>query len=810
MLANSPNILQMCSFDANKSTKGASKLRRDLINAEIANLRDLLPLPSSTRQRLSQLQLMALVCVYVRKANYFQHVLHKHDLLPEASIPHFGFSKALNGFLMMMTQNGKLLYISDNAAEYLGHSMEDLLIHGDSVYDIIEKQDHQAIQAELMRSPNPLSLIPDSRIFLCRMNVSRNARRQMRFGDQKVVLVQGHFVNFLPLCSRNEPVFLATCTPVAMPETRECVVQGSTNVFTSIHSMDMKFLHIDSIGEFHLGYRKSNLQGLSWYELVHCDHLREAQSKHRLITQSEQERSCILLIRLESQSRKWIWVHVVLQVKDSSDSSQQPVIVCTNQVLSEREAAVMRANSWLYQFYSLHSKMHYSLAYEAHATRLPSYYSTMMPYPHPTPSGGAIHPSPYHLPPPGAPLNGSSQHPGHTVLQYGGPPPPHGTLPVPYMANSTSCEDSKWQQLKRSSSPENQDLDQNQPKRPNYSRNAFTYPPSLTTFDRRIAAAVPVPLPMAEIGTASYYGPTEMLATVSLSHFGTLRSQKEHQIIEKELMDVEQSLTPTNTEEVSLIISSSSPHRLMSGNSVLLTSNPPLSSVLSESSRILAGGTEDLGCHQDNHDGQDISTKRMSFPPLDPTRYHLLLSEDAIRGRYSLSPKPDLWCTFRNTPAGYSCYDISDANKNGYQYSERSLSVHKTTSLARDSHLETGESSLSSTSSVSSDHCRERRSPRKDQTAENQIAWSHNEALAWNHREPPQQDSSALTNYGSQTENQSLVSGTTGKKVRFGEATSRNTSPQMLGRTTNFSSHERNSCNKIGCRIHWPSNNASD
>lgn len=47
-------------------------MRRDLINAEIANLRDLLPLPPSTRQRLSQLQLMALICVYVRKANYFQ------------------------------------------------------------------------------------------------------------------------------------------------------------------------------------------------------------------------------------------------------------------------------------------------------------------------------------------------------------------------------------------------------------------------------------------------------------------------------------------------------------------------------------------------------------------------------------------------------------------------------------------------------------------------------------------------------------------------------------------------------------------
>ena len=46
------------------------------INSEIARLRDLLPLPSSTRQRLSQLQLMALVLVYVRKSNYFDQGKH--------------------------------------------------------------------------------------------------------------------------------------------------------------------------------------------------------------------------------------------------------------------------------------------------------------------------------------------------------------------------------------------------------------------------------------------------------------------------------------------------------------------------------------------------------------------------------------------------------------------------------------------------------------------------------------------------------------------------------------------------------------
>ncbi|ROT69973.1 hypothetical protein C7M84_011769 [Penaeus vannamei] len=144
------------SFDGTKSTKGASKMRRDMINAEIGQLRDLLPLPPSTRQRLSQLQLMALVCVYVRKSNYFQQVFKQQDqnLSPT---PNIGFSKAMNGFIMMLTQGGKLLYISDNAAEYLGHSMEDLLIHGDSMYDIIDKQDHAAVQAELVRGSTSAS-----------------------------------------------------------------------------------------------------------------------------------------------------------------------------------------------------------------------------------------------------------------------------------------------------------------------------------------------------------------------------------------------------------------------------------------------------------------------------------------------------------------------------------------------------------------------------------------------------------------------------------------------------------------------------
>ncbi|KAF9813771.1 hypothetical protein SFRURICE_007926 [Spodoptera frugiperda] len=63
----------------------------------------------------------------------------------------------------------------------MAHRGEDLLIHGDSVYDVIDKQDQQAVRTELSRAPTD----GEDRVFLCRMNVARNARRQMRFGDQK-------------------------------------------------------------------------------------------------------------------------------------------------------------------------------------------------------------------------------------------------------------------------------------------------------------------------------------------------------------------------------------------------------------------------------------------------------------------------------------------------------------------------------------------------------------------------------------------------------------------------------------------------
>jgi hypothetical protein len=112
------------------------------------------------------------------------------------------------------------------------------------------------------------------------------------------------------------------------------------------------------------------------------------------VTQSEQERSCILLAQFQRRSGEWLWMHCVLQVKESSESNQQPVIVCTNQVLSEAEAAVMRTNNWLYHYYSVQNKLQYGLAYDVGPSSRLLYYPEHPPGPEFPPtheSGGYPH-----------------------------------------------------------------------------------------------------------------------------------------------------------------------------------------------------------------------------------------------------------------------------------------------------------------------------------------------------------------------------------------------------------------------------------
>ncbi|VDP34885.1 unnamed protein product [Heligmosomoides polygyrus] len=352
------------SFPQFRSTRGASKQRRDQINVEIQRLRDLLPLSESIKDRLFQLQVMSLACIYIRKHHPLKTVCSpvRERLLPcIASVPlpkGLDSSKALRGFLIMLNRTGKLLHVSDNASEYLGHSIEEIMCQGDSIFDLVDPRDHATVHTELNSGPQPTTSFPEERVFLCRLNLARTAKRQLQY--HKFILLQGRYIQpaeyFQAVANTPEaaqPIFAAYCQPVINPENAEALSMGNTDVFSSQHFLDMTFKEADHMCAHHLGYHREELKGRSWYNLLHPAHIPEVAYKHRLLCQ-EKEGSVLALIKMRSSEGEWVWMHTVFAVRGNLCHEVQEgrrvrhVIHCYYQTLSAIEAATLQANSWIY------------------------------------------------------------------------------------------------------------------------------------------------------------------------------------------------------------------------------------------------------------------------------------------------------------------------------------------------------------------------------------------------------------------------------------------------------------------------------
>lgn len=178
-------------FVFSRSTRGASKQRRDQINVEIQKLRDLLPLSDLIKDRLFQLQVMSLGCIFIRKHRYQQTVLQPQlqmlQMQMSSPMPRgIDICKALRGFMLMVTRSGKILHVSDNASEYLGHSVEEIMCQGDSIYDLVDGRDHGAVQAELASGPPGAATFPEERVFICRLNLARTAKRQLQYHKVRI------------------------------------------------------------------------------------------------------------------------------------------------------------------------------------------------------------------------------------------------------------------------------------------------------------------------------------------------------------------------------------------------------------------------------------------------------------------------------------------------------------------------------------------------------------------------------------------------------------------------------------------------
>ncbi|KAM9451089.1 neuronal PAS domain-containing protein 4B [Clarias gariepinus] len=333
-----------------RSTKGASKARRDQINAEIRNLKDLLPISDADKARLSYLHIMSLACMYTRKSVFFSQDLSaagSQDVNPSfMSFPALSeLMNSLPGFLLLLTNEGKLLYLSDNVTDHLGHSMVDLVSQSDSVYDIIDPADHFVMRSNLA----PVNTPDTERLFRCRFNTSKFVRRQGT--GNKVSLVRARCLP-LPYHSSSywtsNTVWVCFCSPLELQASNTASTRNplptppaeqafQLTSFHSQHSRDMRIQAAQECVSVYLGYDVETLRSRSWYSLLHPRDLSHASAQHCALLREGGERQVEMVVQIEAADHSWVWVYMVLQLQ----TGEHP-ITCQNYVISESEAWSVR------------------------------------------------------------------------------------------------------------------------------------------------------------------------------------------------------------------------------------------------------------------------------------------------------------------------------------------------------------------------------------------------------------------------------------------------------------------------------------
>ncbi|KAJ4945899.1 hypothetical protein JOQ06_023577 [Pogonophryne albipinna] len=338
-----------------RSTKGASKARRDQINVEIRNLKDLLPISEADKARLSYLHIMSLASMYTRKSVFFTQAGTAASLEECTRFLSFHelseLTQALPGFLMLVTGEGKLLYLSDSVSEHLGHSMVDLVAQGDSVYDIIDTSDHFIMRSNLSVSTS----LETDRLFRCRFNTSKSVRRQS--AGNKLVLIRARCLSppsgvpaagtywtantvWVCFCSPLEP-HPSRSGPGADPESTSTPPPADTNLFLpcfhSEHSRDMRLQTAQQSVSAFLGFDVTDLRSCSWYSLLHPQDLSHASAQHRSLLREGGEGRAEMVVRVQAQDQSWVWIYMVLQLQPG-----EIPISSNNYIISESEAWSVR------------------------------------------------------------------------------------------------------------------------------------------------------------------------------------------------------------------------------------------------------------------------------------------------------------------------------------------------------------------------------------------------------------------------------------------------------------------------------------
>ncbi|XP_041733581.1 hypoxia-inducible factor 1-alpha isoform X2 [Coregonus clupeaformis] len=336
---------QRSSTDQRKvRSRDAARCRRSQETELFYELAHTLPLPRRVSADLDKAAIIRVTLSFLR-----MHYLRSGDTSEERvtdgdeDMMDGFYPRALAGFIMVMTEEGDMIYLGDSVNKHLGIPQLELL--GQSVYDFVHPCDQEELRDLLTPRPGVSKKKPVQQhtemAFFLRMKSTLTERGRtvnIKSATWKVLHCTGH----MRVCCSDEDssppagrFMTVLCEPIPHPSSVEFPLDRST--FLTRHSMDLCFTHCEGRVAELVGYEPEYLIGKSAYEFHHAldsDHV--TKSLHILLSKGQ---VCTSQYRFLAKSGGFVWAETQATVIYNNKTSQPEAVVCLNFILSVVEQA---------------------------------------------------------------------------------------------------------------------------------------------------------------------------------------------------------------------------------------------------------------------------------------------------------------------------------------------------------------------------------------------------------------------------------------------------------------------------------------
>ncbi|KAF3425137.1 hypothetical protein E2986_06353 [Frieseomelitta varia] len=273
-----------------EKSRDAARCRRSKETDIFTELAAALPVPPEQAAHLDKASVMRLAIAYLKVRSVVDSIpgtVAKSETLNQMDEL---FSKALNGFMLVLSSDGNMIYLSENVSDYLGVSQMDMM--GQSVYEYSHPCDHEELR-ECLSSKPPENNDKRTCSFFLRLKctlTSKGRKVNLKSASYKVIHCTGRLTYIRdPASSRSENEANEDAEQKSDDEENErdtgaslvllgCPIPHPSNIeiplgrhtFLSKHSLSMKFTYADEKLAEYLGWDSEELVGQSVFEFHHA------------------------------------------------------------------------------------------------------------------------------------------------------------------------------------------------------------------------------------------------------------------------------------------------------------------------------------------------------------------------------------------------------------------------------------------------------------------------------------------------------------------------------------------------------------